>query len=754
MKKLFTLVALLTVFLGAKAQDWEEVYTVDYTTYQGFPFYVMGYVPEFDNGWMTDFGANYKYAEKKDGAEETSDVIVKTQGGAEYYRWTEGGGWHQYFIADGIPTIIDGKYKVKALVKASEAATINVNMGWGWGNGESVGGQAQIPQSDDFVEIEWEYEGIGGTSCNLVAQPGGFTGVIEWKSLKVYQKKEEGGRPVVWEESLTNGDAEAEWPGWAMEETDGININWRTDKAPQISSWSLTMGKNKDAGPDELVTDDRSRPFPSDIEEEAGNPSNHVFAVHVTEINKIDDDASIQWSNQYWIQSSREYKAGEKVKISFRYKAEKACNVGTQWHKKNPSVYNNYTGVGSLDFTTDWQTFDKQVTLDKDGTWSLAFNLTSSSTVDKPQEPNVFYFDDLSWKYMVLDHGFFVTGINTTNTKEYTNLQLDEATQLEYSAEDEAYVAVVGKKGEPATYVDQVMISTVRGDAQSFKANTLKPEKMQKDCHEIEWISYDAASNSKINLPGLGVWTVFVDTQYNTIGFIMEEGNPYEAKDIYTYTDEYTVNAGERQDLKDDKNNEGVITVREEADDPDGVNVGGEGHEGQTWDNQFFITANRVLKAGEVTHLVFKYKATLPAAASNQCHGAPKEYRHWDAIGTVNFEEDWLEFDKDFTIPSQVGENGMKTIAFNLAEIKDANNYTFKDISWYMPYEEEGLTMENLISGPENFSKVEYQATGTGISTVVNKAKVGSAVLYNLAGQRVANDYKGIVVKDGKKFVK
>ena len=101
MKKLFTLVALLTVFLGAKAQDWEEVYTVDYTTYQGFPFYVMGYVPEFDNGWMTDFGANYKYAEKKDGAEETSDVIVKTQGGTEYYRWTEGGGWHQYFIADG-----------------------------------------------------------------------------------------------------------------------------------------------------------------------------------------------------------------------------------------------------------------------------------------------------------------------------------------------------------------------------------------------------------------------------------------------------------------------------------------------------------------------------------------------------------------------------------------------------------------------------------------------------------------------------
>ena len=43
MKKLFTLVALLACFLGAKA-EWNQVYTIDYSTYQGFPFYVMGYV--------------------------------------------------------------------------------------------------------------------------------------------------------------------------------------------------------------------------------------------------------------------------------------------------------------------------------------------------------------------------------------------------------------------------------------------------------------------------------------------------------------------------------------------------------------------------------------------------------------------------------------------------------------------------------------------------------------------------------------
>ena len=76
MKKLFTVVALLSVFLGAKA-DWVQDYSIDYSTHKGFPFYVMGYVPEWIDGVMTDFGANYKYV-AVDGAEETSDVIVAT----------------------------------------------------------------------------------------------------------------------------------------------------------------------------------------------------------------------------------------------------------------------------------------------------------------------------------------------------------------------------------------------------------------------------------------------------------------------------------------------------------------------------------------------------------------------------------------------------------------------------------------------------------------------------------------------------
>ena len=100
MKKLFTLFALLAVFMGAKA-EWVQDYKIDYSNNSGFPFYVMGYVPEWINGVMTDFGAMYKYVEVKDDAEETSDVIVTTQNGVQYYKIElSEPGWHQYFIPD------------------------------------------------------------------------------------------------------------------------------------------------------------------------------------------------------------------------------------------------------------------------------------------------------------------------------------------------------------------------------------------------------------------------------------------------------------------------------------------------------------------------------------------------------------------------------------------------------------------------------------------------------------------------------
>ena len=779
MKKLFTLVALLTVFMGVNAANWQKVYEKSYSDFTSFPYFVMGYVPEWYGGIMTDFGANYRYETQenldgdgdskwKDG--ESSAGTVKNAGGTEYQKVTGAGPyWHQYFIADGIPTQMDGHYKVVAKAKATAACTINVNMG-NWDS--ALGCNVTIPQSDDFVDVEWEYDNMPVTSCFLIAQPGTCPETIEWESITVYEDQA-GTRPVVWQQWLTNdgksiidgeehtnkyvGDAETAWPDWALETTDGVNINWRTDKAPLICAWALTMGKNNDSGEFQgEALDGRARPYPADIEAEEGNESNHVFAVHVNQIDCIDDcdgeKASTAWSNQFWIQSPVNAKEGLSVRIKFRYKAEHACSTGTQFHRMNPSSYRDWNACGDVNFTENWQDFEQTKSIGVDDVWSLAFNLCSDAT--NGRTPNVFYFDDLSWETMKLDEGYFIAGINTNISTKYEDL--NDAVQFEDGVDaDEGnpcLVATVGTKGDEDSWVNQVMISTVRGDNGAFMGSTLKPAGKIKNDPAV-WLEYSPSNLAKLDLPGLGVWTVYLDEEYNSMAFQMIEGIEEEEKepvDIAVNATEVTVKGQEREYTEAEAEAAGI-------DKP--------ATPGAPWDNQFFLVANRAFKAGEVTVIKFNYKASKTARTSTQLHGAPGAYIHYAAIGDVNFEEDWLPFEKEYTIPSEAADKDAKSIAFNMAEIKDACDYQLKDFSWYIKYDEDATkTLENLIdaTGTANLfvkegagtDPYQYGTDPSGIANVAAKTAKTSAVMYNLAGQRVANSFKGIVVKDGKKFVK
>lgn len=781
MKKLFTLIAFLTCFLGAKAGEPIVDKTVDYTSFTGFPYYVMGYVPEFYGDGMTDLGGGYKYVEVKEDAEETSDVIVKTQAGVEYYRIeVPGGTWHQYFVANGIPTEIGGSYTVTAMVKANKACSIPLQMRWSW-NADPKSASADVPQSDDFVEVTWEFSGIDGTSCDLIAQPNTDAEIV-WKSLKVTHEQEEG---VVqtWLQMITDngnaaapegdgkyvGDAEfGAWPAWALELTDGINANWRTNRAGEICAWALTMGTNFDDQNTAISEDSpRSRPYPAPIEAEAGNESNHVFAVHVTQIAAIDapkpDENSIAWSNQFWIESPKTWKAGTKIRIKFRYKASTNCNVGTQIHKLMPSDYLYWDAFGDLAFTTEWQEFNKTIDFNSNtgGGASLAFNLNADANNGRTA-PIDFYFDDLSWEVLKLDDGLFVASADTRDgTPAY---DLNGAKEFVLDPEDEegkVLYAVVGKQGDESSWVNEVMISTVRGDKSAFNSATISAK---GDVKNADWMGYESKSQAKIKLPAAGVWKIEADTTTYEICFTQIEGEEIVVKelvDVVTNATEVKVDGQEREDLIDSKAQDGTITVREEADDPAGVEVGGEGHNGQGWDNQFFILANREIKSGEKVTLKFKYKANKEAKTTTQLHGAPGAYIFWNALGDVNFTEDWVDFEKTWEIPQDNGNDiSFQSIAFNMAEIKEACVYELKDFQWYLTSDEEGKTTENLIDaeGTKNFYVKEGAGTdprefGTesGIINVKKDAVKADGAIYNLAGQRVSKDYKGIVVKNGKK---
>ena len=709
MKKLFTLFAFLACFLGAKA-EWVEDYKVDYSNYSGFPLYVMGFVPEWVDGVMTDMGGNFEYVKTDNEEGKSSDVIVKTNDGTEYYKIekTDGNTWHQYFIANGITTELDGAYTVKAMVKASEACSVPVQFQWGWGEGQRVSSTLKI--GTEWAEVEMDFSGIGGTACDLIAQPN-TAAVIEWKYVIVgHNAKPQ--KPITWLEQLENGTADKTWEelGLADVKYDDMENNYK------ICAWAKQKGTN--------VNEETggSDPFPATIENIDGN---NVFVVHGA-VADSEGNAS-GWDNQFWIQSQQPWKEGTQVKISFRYKASKACKTNTQMHHQKPSDYQIWYAIGDVEFTTEWQNFEKIITINSEqaNAWSVVFNLNPYE-----KEAVDFYFDDLSWQIMKLDEGYFVAGANAAEGLDY---DLDNA--IEFVEEDGVLVATVGEKG---AYVSQVMISTIRGNDAAFKGATLKPKGTIVNDPET-WLDYEPASLAKLNLPGAGIWKIYLDTNYNAMAFEMLEGTV-----INPNPTEVVVKGQERDWLGTDK---------------DGNPIEEQVGEGLPYDNQFFIIANRSLSAGEVTVVEFDYVSTVDAKTTTQCHNGPGEYMHWSCIGDVNFTTEEQHLSYKLTVPSEA--DGMKSIAFNMAEIKGACDYTIKNIVWKL---EDGT--ESLIdqTGTKNFYVKEGAGTapyefgtdpenpGTGINSVVN-GNAASGNIYNLNGQRVTNNFKGIVVKNGKKFV-
>jgi hypothetical protein len=346
---------------------------------------------------------------------------------------------------------------------------------------------------------------------------------------------------------------------------------------------------------------------------------------------------------------------------------------------------------------------------------------------------------------MVLDEGLFVAAANTATGLQY---QYDTAAAFEVDPEDASLVvATVGEVGKQDSWVNEVMISTIRGNDAAFKGATIKPKGTVSGDPD-EWLDYEAGSLAKIKLPAAGVWKISIDQSAAQINFVKLEGEENkEPLEEIPNTTVVVVKGLERQPTASEQPKDEAAGIEEGT--------------GQPWDNQFWIVSNRELTTGEETILKFKYKSSIDAKTSTQLHGEPGAYVFWNAIGDVNFVggEEWQEYEKEFAISS--GDNGatitIKSIAFNMAEIKEACDYYITDVVWMTKDKTETLIDTE---GTKNFwvkegagtSPYEFGTDPAGIRTVSTTTS-GSAVVYNLAGQRVTKDYKGIVVKSGKKFV-
>lgn len=176
----------------------------------------------------------------------------------------------------------------------------------------------------------------------------------------------------------------------------------------------------------------------------------------------------------------------------------------------------------------------------------------------------------------------------------------------------------------------------------------------------------------------------------------------------------------------------------------------------QNYDNQFWIKSNRALAAGEETTISFKYKAAKAAKAGTQLHANPGEYLHYQAFGDVNFTEEWQVLEKTFKIANE--GDGTLSIAFNLNDFEEANDYYFADFSWKCGDEDlianGDLATDDVTSFYEKLDQndmhdcVITDLGETAIKSIVSE-KADDATMYDLSGRRVVKA-EGIVVKNGK----
>ena len=254
----------------------------------------------------------------------------------------------QYHVADGINWVAGVTYKVTMMIRASENCSFTVAAGT-WGG--QAGGTIDVTTEWQEVSVP-RAPGVDGGGF-VMFQSGNFAGTIEMKWLKVTH--EEAMAISWWTPIISNGDAEGD---------DATNFV------------STHVGGTNGA---------------CDIVDGAGVGGTRAFVVTSA------GGGAQTWDTQFFLYANRTLADGDKVKMSFDYRADVANNSESQAHAA-PGGYIHWDGGAAVNFTTDWQHFEKTIvissTLSPEGnmqTW--AWNLD----VGAPNAPvNKYYFDNIT----------------------------------------------------------------------------------------------------------------------------------------------------------------------------------------------------------------------------------------------------------------------------------------------------------------------------------------------------------------------
>ena len=395
----------------------------------------------------------------------------------------------------------------------------------------------------------------------------------------------------------------------------------------------------------------------TEIIEDPLDPTNHCLRVIVRSTaeaeeagNMIKDgDHMAGWDSQFFISTNEYLPEGKELRISFKYRADKKAQCGTQAHGA-PGDYHHWQMIGNIDYTTEWKTFEWEGAISADhaygdhqaeGFMSIAFNLSDY------RDGYIVYFDDI--KLEVRDH----KEIDPSESTGMINLLRKG---MDTSDKIENFTTFIGRDG---------------ADGRDVTARIVDDPIDGKPAMKVTGIAYNGSIDKPI---------YETDDQGNVV--TDDNGNPIPEIDEIT-----GLPAMDKVKVR--------YVYNEETQKNDTLNIEGNTADGtpkqiENYSTQFFVTVPHKFIPGEPFHFKFSARASKETEIETQVHALPGSYKHWTFTnrGNIPLSTEWTEYefggdDDPITIISEA--NGCRTIAFNCNVEKDEIvdvYFRFEDLSF------------------------------------------------------------------------
>lgn len=358
MKKITkSLMTLALLVLGVTSVNAAEkrvlVKEFDFSTMSVFPFYT-----------HTDF----------------SKTIIVEDGGLKIVNppATTVSGDKALFVADWMIPDKGANYVAVFTYKSTVAGTANLSMDpWGTGASSTV----TFEESEDFITAEALFENYPneghnnqyGGDTHIIMNIGSLEGTIILQKVQVFQLVPDA--PV----------ASTGQNGWLDNILTNVDFTGDDFSCYQAKNW-ISTEENGVIG-DPIIEDGVIKVICNEVKTPKIDPETGEQQTEWWGGLSWNEAA---WDAQFWIVTPNTFAKGTKFYLKFDYKADNAGTASTQEHAAPGSYLGNSNINGNINFTTEWNTYEGEYTVQNNNFQSIAFNL------NEDVEANAYYFKNIS----------------------------------------------------------------------------------------------------------------------------------------------------------------------------------------------------------------------------------------------------------------------------------------------------------------------------------------------------------------------